>query len=101
MSDTMSSVMDPKTFIRFARILLYGTAVLLAMVPLLVLLDLAGGGSGFGLCPTGVGSCRNPYTAAPELSAILTVALIVVLAGVRVTTRAEHRLDRRNRNRPI
>ena len=35
--------MDPKTFIRFARILLYGTAVLLAMVPLLVLLDLAGG----------------------------------------------------------
>ena len=97
----MSDVMDPKTFIRFARILLYGTAVLLAMVPLLVLLDLAGGGSGFGLCPTGVDSCRNPYTAAPELSAILTVALIVVLAGVRVTTRAEHRLDRRNRNRPV
>jgi hypothetical protein len=69
------------------------------MVPLLVLLDLAGGGSGFGMCPTGVDSCRNPYTAAPELSVILTVALIVVLAGVRVTTRAEHRLDRRNRNR--
>lgn len=91
--------MDPKTFIRFARILLYGTAVLLAMVPLLVLLDLAGGGSGFGLCPTGVDSCRNPYTAAPELSVILTVALVVVLAGVRVTTRAEHRLDRRSRNR--
>ncbi len=90
--------MDPKTFIRFARILLYGTAVLLAMVPLLVLLDLAGGGSGFGLCPTGVGSCRNPYRAAPELSMILTVALIVVLAGVRVTTRAEHRLDRRRRS---
>ena len=87
--------MDPKTFIRFARILLYGTAVLLAMVPLLVLLDLAGG---FGLCPTGVGSCRNPYRAAPELSMILTVALIVVLAGVRVTTRAEHRLDRRRRS---
>jgi hypothetical protein len=97
----MLNVMDPKTFIRFARILLYGTAVLLAMVPLLVLLDLAGGGSGFGLCPTGVDSCRNPYTAAPELSAILTVALIVVLAGVRVTTRAERRLDRRNRNHPI
>ena len=93
--------MDPKTFIRFARILLYGTAVLLAMVPLLVLLDLAGGGSGFGLCPTGVDSCRNPYTAAPELAAILTVALIVVLAGVRVTTRAEHRLDRRDRNRSV
>ena len=93
--------MDPKTFIRFARILLNGTAVLLAMVPLLVLLDLAGGGSGFGLCPTGVDSCRNPYTAAPELSVILTVALIVGLAGVRVTTRAEHRLDRRNRTRPV
>ena len=29
---------------------------------------------------------------------ILTVALIVVLAGVRVTTRAEHRLDRRRRS---
>jgi hypothetical protein len=91
--------MDPKTFIRFARILLYGTAVLLAMVPLLVLLDLAGGGSGFGLCPTGVDSCRNPYSAAPELSMILTVALVVVLAGVRVTTRAEHRLDRKQQTR--
>ena len=84
--------MDPKTFIRFARILLYGTAVLLAMVPLLVLLDLAGGGSGFGLCPTGVDSCRNPYTAAPELSVILTVALIVVLVvGVVWFLIARHR----------
>lgn len=87
--------MDPRTFVRFARILLYGTAVLLAGVPLLVLLDLARGGSGYGLCPTGVESCRNPYTAAPELTVILTVALMVVLAGVRVTTRAERRMANR------
>ena len=92
--------MDPRTFIRFARILLYGTAVLLAAVPLLVLIDLADGGTGYGLCPTGIQSCRNPYSAAPELSAILTLALIVVLAGVRVTTRAERRLDERRDIRP-
>lgn len=85
--------MDARFFIRFARILLYGTAVLLAAVPLLVLIDLAGGGTGYGLCPTGIDSCRNPYSAAPELTAILTVALAVVLAGIRVTTRAERRLD--------
>lgn len=92
--------MDPRTFIRFARILLYGTAVLLAAVPLLVLIDLASGGTGYGLCPTGLGSCRNPYSAAPELSAILTLALIVVLAGVRVTTRAERRLDTKRQIQP-
>lgn len=70
-------------------------AVALAAVPLLVMLDLAGGGTGYGLCPGGIAFCRNPYTAAPELSVTLTIGLMVVLAGLRVVNRADRRSQRR------
>ncbi len=66
-------------------------AVLLAAFPLLVLLDLADGGTGFGLCPGGVTTCRNPYTAAPELTIALSVGLFLVLSGFRIATHIEHR----------
>lgn len=89
--------MDPRLFIRGVRIVLVLAAVALAAVPLLVLLDLAGGGTGYGLCPGGIDECRNPYTAAPELSMALTVALFVVLGGLRVTTHA----IRRSRGRRV
>lgn len=86
--------MDPRVLIRFLRLVLTLAAVALAAFPLLVLLDLAEGGDGYGLCPGGVGQCRNPYTAAPELLTILTAALLVVLGGFRVTTHLSRRLRR-------
>lgn len=70
-------------------------AVGLAAFPLFVLLDLADGGTGFGLCPGGVRTCRNPYTAAPELTLTLAFSLFLVLAGLRFVTHAEQRLRRR------
>ncbi|MDH4117644.1 MAG: hypothetical protein OEX04_14525 [Acidimicrobiia bacterium] len=83
--------MEPRVLIRGLRLILILAAVALAAFPLLVLLDLAGGGTGYGLCPQGVRSCRNPYTAAPELMAALTFGLIVVLGGFRLTTRLSRR----------
>jgi hypothetical protein len=80
--------------VRLLRAVLIVAAVALAAVPLFVLLDLAQGGSGYGLCPDGVSRCRNPYTAAPELSTLLTIGLVVVLGGLRVTNRMLRRLQR-------
>lgn len=81
--------------VRITRVILIAGAAALAAVPLVLLLDLASGGTGYGLCPGGVIRCRNPYEAAPELSGILTAALFVVVAGLRGTTL----LTRRLRNR--
>jgi hypothetical protein len=89
--------MDPRAFVRTLRLILIVAAVGLASFPLLVILDLSEGGTGYGLCPSGVASCRNPYTAAPELATVLTVGLLVVLGGFRVTTH----LARELANRPV
>ena len=92
--------MDLQYLVRLMRAVLVVVAVGLAAVPLFVMLDLAQGGSGYGLCPGGVQECRNPYTAAPELSILLTLGLIVVLGGLRITNRTLRRLQRPRPPRP-
>lgn len=86
--------MDPRIVVRVVRLVLILVVTATAAFPLLVLFDLAGGGSGYGLCPLGVRSCRNPYTAAPELMTALTVAMLVVLGGFRLTTHLARKLSR-------
>ena len=86
--------MDPRIIVRALRVVLILGAVVLAAFPLFVLFDLANGGTGYGLCPRGVQSCRNPYTAAPELMTALTVGLLAVLGGFRLTTRLSRRFAR-------
>ena len=49
-----------------------------ALVPMLVLLDLAGGGDGWGLCRGGLTSCRAAYFEGPELLAALAVVLFLL-----------------------
>lgn len=78
--------------LRFVIYILIAAAILIAIVPLLVLLNLVQGGTGFGLCPDGITSCRNPYTAAPELSATLTIGLLVIVAAIRILMRLARRL---------
>lgn len=78
--------------LRLVIFILIGVALLIAVVPLLVLLSLVQGGTGFGLCPDGITTCRNPYTAAPELTAGLTLALLAVVAAIRVLMRAARRV---------
>ena len=72
---------------------LIAVAVATALVPMLVIADLAGGGSGWGLCPEGIGTCSTSYFAGPELLAVLLVVLFATLAGIAVCTRWIRRLE--------
>ncbi|MPZ54378.1 MAG: hypothetical protein GEU79_16905 [Acidimicrobiia bacterium] len=80
--------------IRIGIIALSVLAIFIAGVPLLALLDLLGGGTGYGLCEAGLDQCRNPYTAAPELSVLLTVGLLGCVAGIRILVKLQQRVDK-------
>jgi hypothetical protein len=69
--------------------------VLVAVVPLLVLLDLAGGGGGYGVCPGGLESCDLAYTAWLELAAALVLMIFGLIALLRLTMRVVRREERR------
>lgn len=59
-------------------------AAAVAVVPLLVLVDLTTGGSGWGLCPAGLEACTNSYFTGPELFVLLIVALFALLGGIAI-----------------
>lgn len=68
--------------LRIVIVVLLLVAAAIAVVPALVLFDLVSGGTGWGLCPTGLAVCDPGYFAGPELFAILSVSLFVVLGLV-------------------
>lgn len=71
------------TAIRIVIGFVIGGIVLIALVPMLVLLDLAGGGDGLGLCSDGINSCRTSYFDGPELIGLLVVVLFLLLMLLR------------------
>ena len=77
--------------------LLVLAALGVALVPLFVLLDLGDGGTGWGLCTSGVGACRNSYFAGFELLAVLTAALFVCVALIALCVRLLRWVERRER----
>ena len=80
-------------FIRLGVLLLSAVAVGLAAVPVLVLIDLLAGGTGWGLCPAGLEACANPYTTAAEFAVVLTIGLFVVVLSIRLLMRLARRLQ--------
>ena len=80
-------------FIRLAVFLLGAVAVTIAAVPILVLIDLLGGGTGYGLCPGGLEACERPYSAAAEFAVLLIVALSGAVLGIRLLMRLARRLQ--------
>lgn len=68
-------------------------AVAIGVVPILVLIDLLDGGSGWGLCPDGLEFCDRPYSTGAELIVILTFALFLVVFGIRMLVRLARRLQ--------
>jgi hypothetical protein len=74
-------------FIRISILLLIVAALGIAVVPLLVMLDLLQGGSGFGLCPGGIEACDVPYTTPFEFLVILTIAMFLVVLMIRLIVR--------------
>ncbi|MGB7859959.1 MAG: hypothetical protein WBM90_05640 [Acidimicrobiia bacterium] len=79
--------------IRVAVFLLGASAVVLAAIPLFVLVDLLGGGTGYGLCPAGLGACEKPYSTAAELAIALIFGLFVVVLLIRLLMRLARRLQ--------
>jgi uncharacterized membrane protein YhaH (DUF805 family) len=78
--------------IRVAVLILSVTAVAIAVVPILLMIDLVSGGSGFGLCPGGLETCELAYTTGAEIVIMLTLALFLVVVAIRMLMRLARRL---------
>lgn len=81
------------TLIRILIFLLSATAVGIAAVPVIVMIDLLGGGSGFGLCPNGLEACDKPFSTGAEFAMVLTIALFVVVLAIRLLMKLARRLE--------
>ena len=62
-------------------------AIALAVIPLLAALDLARGGSGFGICPEGVWLCQSPYLPVARLTGLVALGMAGVAVGIRLARR--------------
>jgi len=80
-------------FVRLAVFLLVVVAIAIGIVPILVLIDLLDGGTGWGICPQGLEICDRPYSTGAELIVILTLALFVTVACIRLLVRLSRRLQ--------
>lgn len=78
--------------VRIGILVLIGAAVGIAVVPILVMLDLLDGGSGWGLCPAGLEFCDLPYTTPFEFALWLMLALFAVVLGIRLLMKLARRL---------
>lgn len=74
---------------------LIGATVAVALIPLMVLLDLRRGGTGWGLCADGLADCRNSYFAGFELIGWLFLAMFVLLGMIALCVRILRHLERR------
>jgi len=79
--------------VRLGVLLLSAAAVTIAAVPILVLIDLLNGGTGWGLCPAGLSECANPYTTAAEFALVLILALMIAVVGIRLLMKLARRLQ--------
>lgn len=74
--------------------LLLAAVLIVAVVPLIILFNLAGGGTGYGVCPHGLVACDVSYTRGLELLLVLIVFLFLLLAAIRVVARGIRHLRR-------
>ncbi|MGA9598193.1 MAG: hypothetical protein WBV06_18710 [Acidimicrobiia bacterium] len=75
------------TVLRAAIVALITAAIAVALIPLMVLLDLRRGGSGWGLCGDGLSNCRNSYFAGFEFIGWLFGALFILLGMIAMCVR--------------
>lgn len=79
--------------VRLAVFVLVVVAIAIGIVPILVLIDLLDGGTGWGLCPGGIELCDKPYSTGAELILFLTLGLFLTVAGIRLLVRLSRRLQ--------
>lgn len=82
--------------LRAIIVTLIGAAVAVALIPLMVLLDLRRGGTGWGLCNDGLGECHNSYFAGLELIGWLFAALFIILGLIAMCVRILRHLESRD-----
>jgi hypothetical protein len=82
--------------LRAVIVTLIGAAVGVALIPLLVLLDLRRGGSGWGICPGGLSDCRTSYFHGFELIAWLGIAFFIIIGMIAACVRILRHLENRN-----
>jgi len=82
--------------IRTLVIAIITAIIAIAVLPLVVILDLVGGGDGFGLCRGGIGACRTSYFDGPELVGVLGVVLFLLVVALRAALSAERAVERRD-----
>lgn len=70
-------------------------AFAVAVIPLLVLIDLVSGGTGYGLCAAGIRECVFGYLRPVELVAWLAGSLFVFVAAIRIVVRLSSRFTGR------
>jgi hypothetical protein len=80
-------------FVRLAVLILVVVAIGIGIVPILVLIDLLDGGTGWGLCPGGLQACDKPFTTGAEMIILLTVGMFLTVAGIRLLMRLARRLQ--------
>lgn len=80
-------------FVRLGVFLLVVTAVAIGIVPILLIIDLLGGGTGYGLCPGGLQACEKPYSTGAELILVLSLAMFLTVLGIRLLVRLARRLS--------
>lgn len=83
------------TAIRVIIGILIALLVAVTLLPMLVLLDLVGGGDGWGLCSDGLASCRTSYFSGLELAAILMILAFVLMFLLRLALHGQRMVDRR------
>jgi len=85
------------TGIRIVIGLIIGGIVFVALVPMFVLVDLAGGGTGLGLCPDGLSSCRTSYFDGPELLGAIFFVMFLLVMLLRAAVHASRIIETRRR----
>lgn len=78
--------------VRLLVFVLVVVAIAIGVVPILVLIDLLDGGTGWGLCPGGIEACDKPYSTGAELIIILSLALFLTVLGIRLLMRLARKL---------
>lgn len=68
-------------------------AIGIGIVPILVLIDLLDGGTGWGLCPAGIENCEKPYSTGAELIVVLSIGLFLTVLGIRLLMRLARKLQ--------
>ncbi|MEE8330628.1 MAG: hypothetical protein V3R84_02570 [Acidimicrobiia bacterium] len=81
------------TALRVLLVILVLAILVVAALPLLVVVDLVSGGDGYGLCASGLTSCRTSYFDGPELAAFIALVTFVLIAAIRVVQVAMMRLS--------